>query len=174
MFKPRTPHPFQKPLMPPFRKKKIPKALREAVWLKRKGEVFRAKCDVPWCPNTITVFDYQCGHDIPESRGGATKLENLYPICSRCNLSMSNQYTLKEWSQLQGAAPEPKPGPLIRLFSCFWPRRPPAPIRVQPDPVVLVSNPATPEGEPLGRARTQRPLAPQPHPPLLLPKPHRP
>ena len=81
-------------------KQKIPKALREQVWLKIFGAKFSGKCSTTWCANTITVFDFQCGHDTPESKGGETILENLVPICSRCNLSMSNVHTFKEWNKL--------------------------------------------------------------------------
>jgi 5-methylcytosine-specific restriction endonuclease McrA len=80
-------------------KDKIPKALREQVWLSHMGKKFEKKCKIVWCENKITVFDFQCGHDIPESCGGATTIENLVPICSRCNLSMSNTYTIKQWNQ---------------------------------------------------------------------------
>ena len=81
-------------------KQKIPKALREQVWLKIFSQKYSGKCATTWCKNTITVFDFQCGHDIPESKGGETILENLVPICGRCNLSMSNNYTFKEWNKL--------------------------------------------------------------------------
>jgi len=80
-------------------KDKIPKALREQVWLVHMGKTFEKKCKIVWCENKITVFDFQCGHDIPESHGGETTLQNLVPICSRCNLSMSNTYTIKQWNQ---------------------------------------------------------------------------
>ena len=82
------------------RKQTIPKALREAVWVTHAGRTFEKKCLTPWCPNIMSVFDFQTGHDIPESHGGETILENLVPICSRCNLSMSNTYTIKEWNLL--------------------------------------------------------------------------
>jgi len=81
-------------------KLKIPKALREQVWLKHQGPVYSKKCPVKWCTNTMTAFNFDCGHDIPESKGGETILENLYPICRNCNLSMGNSYTLKEWNEL--------------------------------------------------------------------------
>ena len=80
-------------------KLKIPKALREQVWLTRIGTKYSAKCATAWCANVMTVFDFQCGHDIPESHGGQTTIQNLVPICSRCNLSMSNTYTIKQWNQ---------------------------------------------------------------------------
>ena len=82
------------------RKQKIPVALREQVWIYRMGRSFEGKCPVTWCQNRITVFDFQSGHNIPESRGGPTNLENLIPVCSRCNLSMGDQYTIDEWCQI--------------------------------------------------------------------------
>lgn len=80
-----------------YKKAPIPRALREQVWVQRVGKKFQNKCKTTWCKNIITVFDFQCGHDIPESKGGTTDIKNLVPICSRCNLSMSNDYTFKEW-----------------------------------------------------------------------------
>jgi 5-methylcytosine-specific restriction endonuclease McrA len=81
-----------------MRKDKIPKALREQVWLKYIGRRYQGKCPIVWCRNTMTVFDFQCGHNIPESRGGHTTVDNLVPICSRCNTSMGNQYTIDQWN----------------------------------------------------------------------------
>jgi len=81
------------------RKDRIPKALREQVWLKHCGEVYSIKCPVIWCKNKITVHDFQCGHNIPESKGGSTRIDNLIPLCSRCNLSMGNTYTIDEWNK---------------------------------------------------------------------------
>ena len=79
---------------------KIPTALREQVWVSYFGKKFEHKCFVKWCNNDIDVFNFQVGHNIPESKGGLTLLENLRPICSRCNLSMSNNYTIDEWQEL--------------------------------------------------------------------------
>lgn len=117
-------------LMVPYKKQKIPKALAEQVWIRYMGRSFEGKCRVHWCQNTITVFEFQCGHNIPESRGGATTLENLIPICSRCNLGMGNKKTIDEWSAeyTQQPQPQPRPQPNIqqtkpsfwrRLGSCF-------------------------------------------------------
>lgn len=78
---------------------KIPRALREQVWLVHVGPKFQYKCRVSWCTNTMNVFDFQCGHNIPESKGGKTDVHNLIPICSRCNLSMGNQFTIDEWNK---------------------------------------------------------------------------
>jgi 5-methylcytosine-specific restriction endonuclease McrA len=82
----------------------IPAALREQVWLTHAGRVYERTCLVPWCKNMMTVFDFHVGHNVPESRGGATELANLRPICARCNLSMGAQYSIEEWSRLSAPA----------------------------------------------------------------------
>ena len=77
---------------------KIPKAIREQVWLKSFGHTFEAECSIKWCQNKINVFNFTVGHNIPSSKGGSNKLENLHAICCRCNSCMSNHYTIDEWS----------------------------------------------------------------------------
>jgi hypothetical protein len=84
----------------PNKKKPIPQAVREQVWITKMGKVFEGKCKVPWCNETITVYNFQAGHNIPESKGGKTTIDNLIPICSRCNLSMNDNYTIDEWSKM--------------------------------------------------------------------------
>ena len=79
-------------------KQKIPIALREQVWIYRCGHVFSRPCTIVWCQNRMNVFDFECGHDLPESKGGKTTLDNLYPLCRRCNGSMGNRFTIKEWN----------------------------------------------------------------------------
>ena len=81
-------------------KKYIPKALREQVWLINFGKKYQHKCYSKWCNNIIDVFNYEVGHNIPESKGGETKIDNLKPICSRCNKSMNNKYTIEQWNKL--------------------------------------------------------------------------
>lgn len=116
-----------------MRKKNIPIALRREVWIKNNEKVFNAKCKVSWCNNEINPFNFECGHNIPESKGGKTNLDNLLPICSSCNKSMGNRYTIIEFGSVFGSSnqihPEPylnalqkieKPRKLkIRWFSCF-------------------------------------------------------
>ena len=82
------------------KKIKIPKALREQVWITHFGKTFEHKCYIKWCTNIITVFDFETGHNIPESKGGKTIIENLFPLCSRCNKSMNNHYTIDEFNLL--------------------------------------------------------------------------
>ena len=100
-----------------MKKAKIPKALREQVWIKIFGKNYESKCYISWCSNNITVFDFECGHNIPESKGGRTIIENLYPICSRCNKSMSSEYTIDEWNRLSEKGKEIKKS---GIFSCFF------------------------------------------------------
>ena len=81
-------------------KESIPKRVRELVWTTHNGEIFTHKCFVSWCDNNINVFNFQVGHDIPESKGGTLDIDNLKPICGNCNLSMGNKYTITEWCKL--------------------------------------------------------------------------
>jgi 5-methylcytosine-specific restriction endonuclease McrA len=75
----------------------IPKAIREQVWIKYIGKKYKSKCTIKWCTNQIDVFNFHAGHNIPFSKGGQTTIENLRPICARCNVSMSNTYTIDTW-----------------------------------------------------------------------------
>lgn len=110
-----------------YKKSKIPKALREQVWIQKAGRVFDKKCAVGWCENMINAFNFQAGHNIPESRGGKTNIDNLIPICDRCNYSMGNHYSIDEWtamstvaSQPTTAAPPPPPPIKKPWWLCFF------------------------------------------------------
>jgi hypothetical protein len=82
------------------RKAHIPKAIREQCWIQSFGKCYEHTCYIPWCRNKVNVFDFHVGHDEPESKGGTLDLNNLKPICARCNLSMSDNYTIQEWIRL--------------------------------------------------------------------------
>lgn len=81
-----------------YHKKKIPKKVKEEVWYTNFGKKYEKKCYISWCSNKINVFNFHVGHDIPESKGGTDEINNLKPICDRCNLSMGHNYTIKEWN----------------------------------------------------------------------------
>lgn len=85
-----------------YKKQNIPKAIREQCWIQSFGEIFNHSCYINWCENEINVFDFHVGHDKPESKGGTLDINNLKPICARCNLSMSSNYTIQEWNNLNG------------------------------------------------------------------------
>jgi 5-methylcytosine-specific restriction endonuclease McrA len=84
------------------RKQKIPAAFREQIWFRDYGHTFEGKCPTKWCSNLINVFDFQSGHNIPESKGGPTIPDNLIPVCARCNMSMGDRFSFTEWSSLNG------------------------------------------------------------------------
>jgi hypothetical protein len=71
-----------------FKKKSIPITLKKLVWNNYIGEeIGKAKCLC--CKLTdITQLSFNCGHIIPESKGGELKPNNLKPICQSCNSSM--------------------------------------------------------------------------------------
>jgi len=72
-------------------KKNIPKIKKQEIWYHYIGEdIGRTKC---FCCNIndIRQLEFHCGHIIPKSKGGEMSLQNLRPICSKCNLSMGNE-----------------------------------------------------------------------------------
>jgi 5-methylcytosine-specific restriction endonuclease McrA len=81
-------------------KRKIPAAIRQQVWLTYCGKKFEHRCSVQWCTNMLTPFTFEVGHNVPESKGGSSELDNLKPLCSNCNKSMGNTYTIDEFSAL--------------------------------------------------------------------------
>ena len=93
-------------------KAKIPKALREQVWLAYAPTQFEAKCSVGWCTNTVTPFRFHVGHNLAEAKGGKTCVENLRVVCPNCNLSMGT-LSIDEW-----AAKYAPPPPHVKP-SCF-------------------------------------------------------
>jgi hypothetical protein len=90
----------------------MPTAIREQCWLNSFGEVYKSKCYIHWCANTIDVYNYHIGHDLPASKGGTDNIDNLKPICARCNYSMSNNYTIQEWHEIF----KPKRSCLVRMY----------------------------------------------------------
>jgi hypothetical protein len=83
-----------------MKKAVIPRALREQVWLNFIGKKFEYKCLVTWCENIINVFNFEVGHNVPESKGGTLDISNLRPICGKCNRSMGDNFTIDEFSAI--------------------------------------------------------------------------
>jgi len=102
------------------RKQKIPAAFREQIWFRDYGRSFEGKCPTRWCTNMINVFDFQSGHNIPESKGGPTVPDNLIPICARCNMSMGDRFTFTEWSKLNGPISIRQTVPLVDTTNSAW------------------------------------------------------
>lgn len=71
-------------------KVKIPATLRNSVWNVYIGKNKEGLC---FCCNTepITTGNFECGHIVAEVNNGELTLQNLRPICSLCNKSMSTK-----------------------------------------------------------------------------------
>jgi 5-methylcytosine-specific restriction endonuclease McrA len=112
--------------MPSVTKKAIPRSLKNEVWLAHAGRTFEVKCPVKWCNTILTPFTFEVGHNVPESRGGATVLENLRPLCAQCNRSMGNRYTIDEYAAAFGKGnkrPSPSsPSSSSASLCCLFPR----------------------------------------------------
>lgn len=79
------------------RKKRIPAAVRNAVWDNNISPEFKiGNCYV--CNSKISFSNFHCGHIIAEKDGGTIELNNLKPICMLCNTSMgtTNMNIFKE------------------------------------------------------------------------------
>jgi 5-methylcytosine-specific restriction endonuclease McrA len=76
-------------------KRNISKNLKDLVWESYIGDdIIKHKClccKIRLIKNT----DFHCGHIIPESKGGKETIENLRPICSKCNLGMGSQHMIE-------------------------------------------------------------------------------
>jgi len=83
-----------------YKKKQIRKAIRDQTWLQYFGKCYEHKCYIIWCKNIISVTNFHAGHIIPESKHGKANIENLRPICSSCNLSMGDTYSIIEWNEI--------------------------------------------------------------------------
>ena len=66
----------------------MPKILKQQVWNKRYGE--HAGIGYCFCcrHTIIRQDDFQAGHVTARSKGGTTTIDNLEPICARCNNDM--------------------------------------------------------------------------------------
>ena len=77
--------------MPGYRKKTIPKVVKDLTWQRWIGDdIAKAKC-LCCGINEIKMNSFHCGHVISEADGGQTTVDNLRPVCATCNLSMRTQ-----------------------------------------------------------------------------------
>jgi len=82
----------QSGVKPPRKKKTpIPTVLKDNVWNQYIGpSKGNGKCKC--CQqNEIFKNSFHCGHIVAESKGGATTIGNLRPVCGRCNQSMGTK-----------------------------------------------------------------------------------
>ena len=78
------------PEPPTKRDDKIPKYIRDEVWLKTFSDKVFGKCAT--CKKKISITDdYDCAHIISVKNGGKTVPNNLVPMCRRCNTSLGSK-----------------------------------------------------------------------------------
>jgi hypothetical protein len=75
--------------MSKYKKKAIPKALKEQVWRLTNGDSLTGSCFV--CKNVLYFNNFEAGHIQAESQGGSTSVTNLKATCKPCNRSCSTK-----------------------------------------------------------------------------------
>jgi len=71
-------------------RKNISSVVRMEVWIQEFGEAFSGTC--PCCQRfQLTSFNFEVGHKKAVAHGGSNSLDNLIPLCSKCNRSMNTQ-----------------------------------------------------------------------------------
>jgi HNH endonuclease len=80
------------------KRKTIPKAKRTELWDKYFKDKRIGSCLVCNCQLDV-VGTWEAGHVIAYSKGGSDDLENLRPVCQRCNRSMGTQ-NMGEWARI--------------------------------------------------------------------------
>ena len=85
------PEPEPEPKLEPGGVRRIPLALRNAVWNAAHGECAGlGSCCC--CGKAITQQTFECGHVVAAAHGGATSVDNLRAVCRTCNRSMGTQH----------------------------------------------------------------------------------
>jgi 5-methylcytosine-specific restriction endonuclease McrA len=93
------------------KKKNISAPMKQTVWLNEFGKKYDGLC--PVCKiKTIETNDFHCGHILAESKGGNLEVNNLRPICAKCNTSMGskhmNDYINELWAGREDEYTKPK------------------------------------------------------------------
>ena len=69
-------------------RKTIPKAIKNQLWRKHFGNSMKGRCVC--CQNEIDALEgWEAGHVEAAANGGSDHIDNLRPVCSTCNKSMS-------------------------------------------------------------------------------------
>jgi hypothetical protein len=81
---------------------RVPRRLKQQAW----DSVFPGRrvgaCQV--CRRALDMAEHEAGHVVPASKGGATTLANLVPLCAPCNKSMGGR-DMRLYCQAHGYAP---------------------------------------------------------------------
>ena len=79
----------EKEAQKPPRRRRIPAAVRFALWNATFGE-HKGAGTCFCCGRSISQQTFEAGHVVAVARGGADSLDNLRPICGPCNKSMGS------------------------------------------------------------------------------------
>lgn len=75
----------------PSSKRKIPAAIKKAVWLSIFPGKLKGECLL--CRGELDAMDFEAGHIVPESKmGGDIAVKNLVPMCGKCNKSVGSRH----------------------------------------------------------------------------------
>lgn len=73
------------------RSKSVPREVRLNVWINRHGYSMEAPCYC--CGDILTgMGHWHAGHIIARANGGSDTVENMRPVCARCNISMRTKH----------------------------------------------------------------------------------
>lgn len=75
-------------------------AFRQQVWLKYCNKEFERKCLCCY-NNIISVYNFECGHILAKKNGGDINIDNIVPICSFCNKSMSDNHMFEYMKKMK-------------------------------------------------------------------------
>lgn len=78
------------------RRRAIPKRIRYQVWREAFDDKMSGHCYC--CNDSIKFESWECGHIKAHANGGTDTVNNLVPICSACNKSMSS-HNMIDWMQ---------------------------------------------------------------------------
>ncbi len=70
-------------------RKNISPILRMKIWRRYNGSSDISEC--PFCSSEITIKSCHIAHDISHANGGDETIDNLFPCCPHCNLSMGRK-----------------------------------------------------------------------------------
>ena len=78
------------------KREKIPKEIRGIIWRKRNGEKMNGECYC--CENELEYENFECGHVVARCLGGNSSVDNLEPVCKKCNIDMGTM-NLEEYKR---------------------------------------------------------------------------
>ena len=88
--------------MKPKNRKSIPAAIRCSVWRKY-NDSLDGYCPLCFPSTIISIDNFDCGHIISYKNGGKDSIDNLIPLCVKCNRSMGAT-DIKDYCEAHGIA----------------------------------------------------------------------